>query len=130
VIFQLDGERITSESHFHDAITAALALSQYYGRNLSALNDVLSIDVERPLQLVWNNADISRRAMGPDFDRIVSVLRRVESEDARIGYRNRFQLHVREATTVCTTLHSARGEPETNGGTAGGLCSALQYLPS
>ena len=100
MIVHLDGEKLTSESDFHDAITASLALSQYYGRNLSALHDVLSTDVERPLQLVWNNADISRRAMGADFDRIVGVLRRIESEDARIGYLNRFQLLLPELAAV------------------------------
>lgn len=107
MIVHLDGETLTSESDFHDAITAALALPQYYGRNLSALNDVLSTDVERPLQLVWNNAHISRLSMGEDFDRIVRVLRRVESEDARIGYQNLFELFLSEASAQVPSLGSA-----------------------
>lgn len=92
MIITLEGETLASEGDFHDAIVAALDLSPYYGMNLSALSDVLSTDVERPLQLVWKNADASRRAMGAAFDNIVEVLQRVEAEDIQYGYRDRFQL--------------------------------------
>jgi len=111
VIVHLDGKKLTSQSAFHDAITVALALSQYYGRNLAALQDVLSVDVERPLQLIWDDADISRRAMGADFDRIVHVLQRIELDDARIGYQSRFQLVLSEAS-------AGRGSPVSEPGRA------------
>lgn len=87
----LEGETLACEGDFHDAIVAGLGLSPYYGANLSALSDVLSTDVERPLLLVWKNAEASRKSMGAAFDNIVKVLQRVEAEDVQVGYKDRFQ---------------------------------------
>ncbi len=88
----LDGDKILSESDFHDAISHALALSTYYGRNLSALWDVLSTDIERPIRLVWKNSAVSHAAMGQRFVRIVEVLRRVERQDGELNLSSRFEL--------------------------------------
>lgn len=78
---ELDGVSILLEQDFHDALASALNLSGYYGCNLSALWDVLSVDVERPVRLLWRNSAASHAAMGAGFERLVDVLRRVERQD-------------------------------------------------
>ncbi|MFZ6733664.1 barstar family protein [Undibacterium sp. Ji42W] len=92
MIIELYGESLGSEGDFHEALANALDLSEFYGRNLDALWDVLSIDVERPLQLVWINSEKSKQAMGARFDQIVKILRRVEQYDLEAKYKNRFEL--------------------------------------
>lgn len=92
---EINGEEIASEELFHNALVKALDLSSYYGRNLDALSDVLSVDVERPLILTWNDSARSRSAMGSRFDLIVEVLRQIEKQDIEIGYDEKFELHLR-----------------------------------
>ncbi|TXS39817.1 barnase inhibitor [Streptomyces sp. or43] len=65
-------------------VESALMLSfgPYYGHNLSALWDRLSRDVERPVEIVWENAVVSRGRMGDEaFEAIASVLVRAAAED-------------------------------------------------
>lgn len=59
-----------------------------FGRNLDALWDVLSTDVEGPFKIVWKHSDDSKNSMGKDFDRIVKLLKELEEE------RNDFQLKI------------------------------------
>ena len=89
---EFDGEAILSEGNFHDVLAEALDLSGYYGGNLTALWDVLSTDVERPVRLVWKNSAVSRAAMGSSFDRLVDVLRRVEKQDIEWNLPDGFEL--------------------------------------
>lgn len=89
---ELDGRAIRTARDFHNALAQELDLEPYYGKNLDALWDVLSASVERPLALVWLDAQSSRAAMGEGFDAIVEVLRRVEEQDRRLGWTERFEL--------------------------------------
>ncbi len=76
----LDGTKIRSLDDFYDQLTQGLPLPQHFGRNLDALWDALSADVEGPFEIVWKNADASQKSMGKDFERVVKVLREVEKE--------------------------------------------------
>lgn len=87
-----DGTSIMDEGDFHDALTEALDLSPFYGRNLAALWDTLTTDIEKPVQLIWNNSKASSQAMGDRFDAIVRVLQRVQRQDAEMGLKDRFEL--------------------------------------
>jgi ribonuclease inhibitor len=77
----IDGTMIKTEADFHSALAEKLSLSSYYGRNLDALWDVLSADVERPVCLVWKNSRISSESLGPKFDQIISLLERIKKQD-------------------------------------------------
>jgi ribonuclease inhibitor len=92
---ELEGAAIRSEAEFHAAIAAALEFPSYYGRNLNALWDVLTGDVERPVVLVWNDADASRAALGGWFDEVVELLRKVERQDVTWGLKERFELQLK-----------------------------------
>lgn len=90
----IDGNNILNEADFHSAISSALSLPRYYGRNLDALFDVLSVDVERPLVLAWQNSSISQEKMREGFARIVDVLRRIEVQDSEWDLAERFELRL------------------------------------
>lgn len=91
---EIDGNNIKTEAEFHTAISGALSFSPHYGKNLDALFDILSGDVERPVVLVWKNSPISKASMGDVFDRIVNVLRRIESQDVEWGLEEIFELQL------------------------------------
>ncbi len=76
----LDGKAIRSLGDLYDHLSISLALPEHFGRNLDALWDVLSADVEGPFEIVWKQADASKKAMGRDFDRAVQLLRQLEEE--------------------------------------------------
>ena len=88
----IDGEVIGTEREFHRAFSSALGIENFYGENLHALWDVLSAGIERPVSLTWKQSDKSKLALGADFEAIVEVLRRVEVQDEKNGWINRFSL--------------------------------------
>ncbi|MEU8883906.1 barstar family protein [Streptomyces hydrogenans] len=78
----IDGAHIASQADLHRALAGPLDFGPYYGHNLPALWDRLSRDVERPVEIVWENAEASRVHMGDEaFEAIASVLVRAAEED-------------------------------------------------
>ena len=77
-----DGGKVGSEAAFHDVVERAAESVGFegYGRNLDALWDVLTGILPRPLRIRWLEAEVSRKAVGPRFDRLVEVLRDAERE--------------------------------------------------
>ena len=67
MIIELDGLSISSEQDFHKRIASAFSLAQYYENNLNSLWDLLSTDVERPIEIVWKNSKESEQSMGKTF---------------------------------------------------------------
>jgi ribonuclease inhibitor len=87
----IDGSLIRSESDLHDALAGELDFGPYYGRNLDALWDRLSTDVERPVELIWENSGASKAILGVEvFEKISSVLIRVMDQDESFGLDERF----------------------------------------
>ncbi len=76
----LNGQGICSLDDFYDEISRQLSLPGYFGRNLDALWDVLSAEVEGPVEITWQNAQASKQAMGEDFEKVLKVLQEVEGE--------------------------------------------------
>jgi len=72
----IPGDRILSPADLHRYLAAELDFGPYYGKNLSALWDRLTTDVERPVHIVWADAATSRRALGDEFfSQVVSLMR-------------------------------------------------------
>jgi ribonuclease inhibitor len=86
----IDGDTIETANDFHRAFASALGIESFYGENLHALWDVLSASIERPVTLTWKRSGKSKQALGPDFDAIVDVFRRVELQDEKFGWTDRF----------------------------------------
>jgi ribonuclease inhibitor len=92
---ELDGSKINSFADFHNEIASVLDLGPYYGRNLDALWDRISADVERPVSLKWTNARMSREALGAEeFSKVVGILERAAEQDRRAGLVERFEFVV------------------------------------
>jgi RNAse (barnase) inhibitor barstar len=82
--YVLDGTKITSLEAFYDEIGDALAVGKRWGRNLDALDDVLSGgDLGIPddgFILTWAHSEASRNSLGAGvFERLVEVIRDHES---------------------------------------------------
>ncbi len=60
----LQGKKIDSREAFYAAVARGLRLPGHFGRNLDALWDALTGDVAGPVEIVWKDADASRRSMG------------------------------------------------------------------
>jgi len=84
----LNGLKIHSLDDLYDRIANRLSLPAHFGRNLDALWDVLSTDVEGPFSIIWKHSDDSKKSMGKDFSRAVKLLRELEKE------RDDFQLTI------------------------------------
>ncbi|MFJ5535382.1 barstar family protein [Streptomyces sp. NPDC093261] len=88
---EIDGAAIRSERDLHEFLSRALDFGPYYGANLSALWDRLSTDVERPVEIVWKESELSSTALGEsEFERIRALLLRVQSRDQSFGSSDRF----------------------------------------
>jgi len=87
------GNEIHSESDFHKKISEAFEFSDYYGKNLDALWDYLSTEVERPVSLIWKDSELSKKFMGDDFDKLAKLLDRVVKQDIEWGLDDKFEVH-------------------------------------
>src|SRR3972149_9598677 len=66
-VFVLDGAGFATLEQFFDQLTQIMNLSPHWGRNLDALNDVLSGAMGAPearFVLEWRNAEFSRARLG------------------------------------------------------------------
>ncbi|MRR16080.1 MAG: barnase inhibitor [Deltaproteobacteria bacterium] len=77
---RINGRCIQSLSDLYDRLGCGLALPEHFGRNLDALWDVLSTDIEGPLEIIWQHADESKKMMGRDYSRVVRLFERLEKE--------------------------------------------------
>lgn len=87
---EIMGGNVTCEQDFHEQLAQALGAQQYYGRNLDALWDLLSVGVERPVNLIWTNSATSKAVLGDVFERIVAILERVRLQDEGYGWEDKF----------------------------------------
>jgi ribonuclease inhibitor len=85
----LSGKAIRSVEEFYDAIARGLHFPDYFGRNFDALWDVLTTDIEGPVELVWEDSADSRKFMGKDFEKVSALLQEVakERKDFHISFR-------------------------------------------
>ncbi|MGH1475084.1 barstar family protein [Yersinia proxima] len=86
----LDGNRIHSSDDFHNILSQELGLGPYYGKNLNALWDRLSTDIERPVKIIWLNSEFSKKVLGEYFDKIVEIFEQVKQQDIRFNWDEKF----------------------------------------
>ena len=78
--YTLDGNLVHSLAELYDELSRQLLLPKEFGRNLDALWDVLSADVEGPFEIVWRNSGVSKSGMKKDFERLMKMFRELELE--------------------------------------------------
>ncbi|AEX52521.1 Barstar, RNAse (barnase) inhibitor [Rahnella aquatilis CIP 78.65 = ATCC 33071] len=88
--FYLDGACVLSEKEFHSIISLSLNFGPYYGRNLDALWDRLSTDIERPVKIIWLSSELSKVGLGNYFDKIIEVFERVKLQDLSFNWEEKF----------------------------------------
>lgn len=82
----IDGQKVNSMAEFYEQMARQLSFPPHFGNNLDALRDVLTTDVEGPLQIIWSGAMSSRVVMGRDFECVITLLQQVarERKDIRV----------------------------------------------
>jgi ribonuclease inhibitor len=73
---------------FYGEIAKKLRFPDYFGRNLDALWDVLTTDIKGPVELAWEDSDVSKKSMGKDFEKVTALLKDVEKE--RVDFKVAF----------------------------------------
>jgi ribonuclease inhibitor len=93
----IPGDQISSELDLHKSLAGQLDFGPYYGKNLDALWDRLTTDVERPVHIIWSDSQKSREQLGEDlFEKIVELLRKAEARDAGSGRSERLTVEIRD----------------------------------
>ncbi len=79
---------VASAEDFYAQLEGQLDLEYAMGHNLDAVYDVLSTDIEGPVEMVWHDSGFSRVALGDWYGRIADVLNIVSSErdDFRVSF--------------------------------------------
>jgi ribonuclease inhibitor len=75
----ISGDCVDTLDDIYDEVERQLTLP-YFGRNLDALWDVLTREIEGPVEILWRESDVSRARLGPDFDRLTALLREVAED--------------------------------------------------
>jgi ribonuclease inhibitor len=73
---------------FYGEIAGRLRFPDHFGRNLDALWDMLTTDVKGPVELTWEDSEISKKSMGKDFEKVAALLKEVgeEREDFKVSF--------------------------------------------
>lgn len=85
---KLPGKSISSLDEFYSEISKKLRFPEHFGRNLDALWDVLTTDIKGPVELTWEDSELSKKSMGKDFEKVATLLRDVgkEREDFKVSF--------------------------------------------
>lgn len=78
---------IASVAQFYDELARQLPLPAHFGRNLDALWDVLTGDLEGPLEIVWVNAAAARALLGEDYPKLAGLLEDAAAERGDLTVR-------------------------------------------
>jgi ribonuclease inhibitor len=76
----LDGATLADAAAVYRALAEAFAFPDYFGNNPDALWDALTEYSGDPVEIVWQQARLSKSRLGREFDRIVAVLRQAAAE--------------------------------------------------
>lgn len=69
----LDGTKFTSREQLHSILKSELQLPEYYGKNLDALFDCLTGDIQLPMKVEWNNFKCSKELLGDYAEKTLKV---------------------------------------------------------
>ncbi len=84
----LQGARFSSREEAHSYLAQALALPDWYGKNLDALYDALG-DLVTPTLIVLIRPELVKQNLGEYGDRLIQVLRDSAKENAGLYFRLR-----------------------------------------
>ncbi|MCK6073467.1 barstar family protein [Paenibacillus silvae] len=79
-IIEIDGRQLHSREALHQFLQEKLQLGEHYGRNLDALWDALTGEVQMPLTIHWSFLDSTREMIGEYADQVIEVMREAQQE--------------------------------------------------
>lgn len=79
-VVNLDGSRINTVDDFHHQIAKVMDFPDYYGKNLDALWDCLTGDVDADVRLVWKQHHLSKTNLGDGFGKIIRIFEDLKAE--------------------------------------------------
>ena len=82
----LDGSAITTKAELHSALAEQLAFPAWYGRNLDALYDLLSVETE-PVCVVLRDRAALEGALGGYFRVFLGLLEDIAAEGRAVSVR-------------------------------------------
>lgn len=71
---------IDTPSRFYAELARQLEFPSHFGHNLDALWDILTGDVEGPLEIVWEDCDTASAKLGADYPKLAGLLREAAAE--------------------------------------------------
>ncbi|MCC9088941.1 MULTISPECIES: barstar family protein [Bacillus] len=86
---RLDGAICRSQEELHDQLKTVLHLPDYYGKNLDALWDCLTGEVNLPVELTWVNFQTSKDALGHYAESLRQLFQEAEEE-----LKGQFQVNI------------------------------------
>jgi ribonuclease inhibitor len=76
----LDGETLPDAASVYRKLAEDLGFPAHFGHNPDALWDALGEQRSEQVEVAWRNSARSAERLGPQFERIVAVLRRAAAE--------------------------------------------------
>ncbi|GEK89665.1 ribonuclease inhibitor [Alkalibacterium putridalgicola] len=83
---KLDGERMTNREAAHRYIQEQLDIPSYFGYNLDALYDALSV-YDKDLSIMLINKPELIEHLGPYGDRLINTFKDVEKVNRNVGFK-------------------------------------------
>ena len=83
-VIYLNGKDIKSKSELHSELAAQMRFPRYYGRNLDALYDLLSVESENCLFIIKNKKELEQN-LGGYYYSLLHVLDDVSLENDKIA---------------------------------------------
>ena len=84
-IIILDGNKIKNTKHFHKAFIKALDLPRSYGKNLDALNDVLT-SAQEEIGIIAVNTSVLSETLGSRWQSFLQLMEDVDLEKSNIHF--------------------------------------------
>lgn len=85
-IFVIDFESITNMDDFYEQLKEIIALPEYFGDNLDALNDVITGDLPLPLSIKFVNMNPFQLMSFSELIEMMKVLDEEMEEDFSFSY--------------------------------------------
>ncbi|MCB0340853.1 MAG: barstar family protein [Bdellovibrionales bacterium] len=76
----IDCSKVKNENDFHEVFATLDITPNYYGKNLNALWDVLTTDIEGPVMFMFENHKEFELANTSDYEKIISLFKEAQSE--------------------------------------------------
>ena len=84
-IIILDGNKIKNTKHFHKAFIKTLDLPRSYGKNLDALNDILT-STQEEIGIIAVNADMLSETLGSRWQSFLQLMEDIGLEKNNIHF--------------------------------------------